>query len=99
MVAKVRERLVVNKQEAHQFGVELCELEVTKQYHMKISNRFPTLENQNDSECTNRAWENKKENIKTSATESLGLYKLKHNKPRFDVECLIFLYPRKLVNQ
>jgi len=60
VVAKVRERLVVNKQETQQFGVELCELEVTKQYHMKISNRYPALENLNDSECTNRAWENKK---------------------------------------
>jgi len=59
VVAKVWERLVVSKQEAQQFGMELCELEVTKQYHMKISNRFPALENLNESECTNKAWENK----------------------------------------
>ena len=84
VVAKVREKLVVSKQEAQHFGMErfslrkLHELEVTKQYHMKISNRFPALEKLNDSECTNRAWENTKENIKTSAIESLGLYILKY---------------------
>jgi len=59
VVAKVRERLVVSEQEAQQFGMELCELEVKIQYHMKISNRFPALENLNESECTNKAWENK----------------------------------------
>jgi len=38
------------------------------------------LENLNDSEVVNRAWENVKENIKTSAKESLGLYELRqHN--------------------
>ena len=63
---------------------KLHELDVTKQYHVKISNRFPALENLNDSECTNRAWEYMKENIKTSAIDSLGLYELKHNKPWFD---------------
>jgi hypothetical protein len=38
-----------------------------KQYHIKISNRFAALENLNDSDDTNRAWEKFKENIKTSA--------------------------------
>jgi hypothetical protein len=77
--AKVREKLVASKQEAQQFGVQrfnlrkLCQLEVTKQYHMKFSKRFPALEFLNNSECTNMAWENTKENIKTSAMESLGL--------------------------
>ena len=41
------------------------------------------------------AWENIKENIKTSATESLGLHELKQHKPRFDDECLGFLDQRK----
>jgi len=36
------------------------------------------LENLGDSKDINRAWENGKENIKISAEESLGLYKLKH---------------------
>jgi len=43
----------------------------------------------------NRAWENVKENIKTSAKERLGLHKLKHHKPWFDKECLGFLDQRK----
>jgi len=35
------------------------------------------LENSNNSEHINRDWENIKENVKTSATESLGVYELK----------------------
>ena len=46
---------------------KLNELEVTKQYQIELSNRFTALEN------LNKAWENIKENIKTSANESLGL--------------------------
>ena len=48
-----------------------------------------------DDEDINRAWENIKENIKTSAKESLGLQELKQNKPWFDEECLGFLDQRK----
>jgi hypothetical protein len=43
----------------------------------------------------NRTWENIKENIKTSAKESLGLHKLMRHKPWFDKECLGFLDQRK----
>ena len=43
----------------------------------------------------NRTWENIKENIQTSAKESLGLRELKQNKPWFDEECLGFLDQRK----
>jgi hypothetical protein len=39
---------------------------------IKIPNKFAFLENLNDSEDINRAWENIKENIITSAKESLG---------------------------
>jgi hypothetical protein len=42
------------------------------------------------SEDINRVWENIKQNIKTSANESLDLYELKHHKPRFEEECLSF---------
>ena len=45
------------------------------------------MENLNDSEGINRAWENIKENIKTSAKESLGLYELKQRKQWSDEEC------------
>jgi len=53
------------------------------------------LENLSDSEGINRAWENIKENIKTSAKESLGLHELKQHKPWFGEECLHFLDQRK----
>jgi hypothetical protein len=43
-----------------------------------------------DSEDIHRALENIKENIKTSAENSLGLYELKQHKPWFDEECLGF---------
>ena len=54
------------------------------------------MENLNDDEDVNRTWENIKENIKTSAKESLGLHDLKQHKPWFDEECLGFLDQRKL---
>jgi hypothetical protein len=37
---------------------KLSELEVRKQYQIKISNRFAALQNLNVSEDINRAWEN-----------------------------------------
>jgi len=100
VVAKVRERLAVCKQAAQKFDEErfnltkLNKLEFRKQYHIKISNRFAALE-KSDSEDINRAWENIKENIKTSATENLGLYGLKQHKARFDEKRLRFLDQRK----
>jgi len=77
--AKVRERLEVNRQETQSYDGErfnlrkLNELEVMKQYQLEITNRFAVLENLSYDENTNRAWENIKENSKTSATKSLGL--------------------------
>ena len=40
---------------------------------IEITNKFAALENLNVDEDVNRAWKNIKENIKTSAKESLGL--------------------------
>jgi hypothetical protein len=60
---------------------KLSELNIGKKYQIKISNRFTSLENLNDSKDINRAWKNIKENIKSSAKDSLGLYELKHYKP------------------
>ena len=40
------------------------------------------------------AWENIKENIKSSAKESLGLHELKQHKAWFDEECFGFLDQR-----
>ena len=101
MVAKVRERLAVSKEVAQKFDAERfdiskqSELEVRQQYHIKISHRSAALENLYDSQDTNRAWENIKQNIKTSAKESLGLCELKQHKPWSDEECLGFLDQRK----
>jgi hypothetical protein len=94
VVAKFRERLAANKQEAQTFGGErfnltkLNELEVRKQYQIENTNRLAALENLSDDEEKNRAWENMKENIKTSAKESLGLRELKQHKLRFSEERL-----------
>ena len=53
------------------------------------------LENLNVDEDLNRAWENIKEDIKTSAKDSLSLHELKQHKPWFDKECIGFLDQRK----
>ena len=53
------------------------------------------MEKLSDDEDIIRDWENIKENIKTSAKESLGLLELKQHKPCFDEECLGFLDQRK----
>jgi hypothetical protein len=74
---------------------KLNELDVRKQYQIKISNRYAALGNLNDSKDTTRALKNLKVNIKTSDNEILGLYKLKLHKPWFDKECLGFLDQRK----
>ena len=49
-----------------------------------ITNRFAALENLNNDEDVDRTWENIKENIQTSAKDSLGLHELKQNKHWFD---------------
>ena len=75
MVAKVRERLAVSKQAAQRLDGDrfnlrkLNELDVRVQYQIEITKRFAALENLSDDEDINRAWENIKENIKTSAKQ------------------------------
>jgi hypothetical protein len=97
----IRERLTLSKQSAQKFDGErfnlrkLNELEVRKQYQIESTNRFAPLENLSSDEDINRTWESFKENIKTSAKESLGLHELKQHKPWFDEECLGILYQRK----
>jgi len=65
----------LSKQGAQRFDGErfnlrkLNELEVSKQYQIETTNRFRALENLSDEDI-NRAWENIKENIKTTAKES-----------------------------
>ena len=99
VIAKVRERLAAGKQAAERFDKQRFNLwklnvpEVREQYQIEITNRFAALENVNED--VNRTWENIKENILTSAQESLGLHESKQNKPWFDEECLGFVDQRK----
>ena len=71
VIAKVRERLAVGKPAAQRLDRQRCnlsklnDLEVRKEYHIHITNRFAALEILNED--VNRTWENIKENIKTSA--------------------------------
>jgi len=60
-----------------------------EQYQNEITNKFAALENLNDDR------ENIKEDIQTSAIESLGLHELKQHKLWFDEEFLGFLDRRK----
>ena len=77
MVAKVRERLSVNKRAAQKLDMERfnlkkpSEVEVREQYQHKISKSFAAFENLDDSDDVNRAWDIIKEKIKISAKESL----------------------------
>ena len=86
---------------AQKFDVErfnlrkLRNLEVRKQYQIKISKRSAALENSNDSEHIMRAWEDIKENIKTAAKGSPCLSELKQHKLCFDEEYSLLLDHRK----
>ena len=56
------------------------------------------MENFSVDKVINRSWEDIKENIKTSAIESLGQHALKQHKPCLDEEYLGFLDQRKQAN-
>jgi hypothetical protein len=98
VVAKVRERLAVSKQETHRFNMvkfnlkKLNKVEGNEQRHAEISNRFAVLENLDTEVDIIRAWEN----IKTSAEDSLGYFELKKHKPLFNKGCSKLLDQRKL---
>jgi hypothetical protein len=87
VVPKVREKLAVFEQAVQRLDGErfnlskLIELEVRKQYQIEITNSFAALEDLSDDVdiLVHRAWENVKENIKTSSQDSLGLYELKRH--------------------
>ena len=98
------DRLAVSKQAAQKFGGQrfnlrkLNELEVMKQYKIEITNRFAALKNLCNDKDINRAWENIKGNIKTSAKGSLGLREVKQHKPCFEEKCLYLLDERYRLN-
>jgi hypothetical protein len=101
VVAKVRERLALSKRMVKKMDVErfnlkqLNEEEVKEQYQVTIKNKFADLENLDDNEDNNRAWETIRENIRISAKESIELCESKSYKPWFDGECLKLVYRRK----
>ena len=76
---------------------KLNDLEVRKKYQIDITNRFAALENLNEDEDVNCTCENIKENIKTSAKESLGVHEWKQHIPWFDGECLRFFGSKEAV--
>jgi len=86
VVAKLRERLAVRTQAAQKLNGErfnlmkLNELGVKEKYQIEIRNKFADFENLNGDENVNRTWENIKENIKTSAKDSIGLHEWKEHK-------------------
>jgi hypothetical protein len=92
--------LAVNKKTAQNLDVwrfdvrKLSELEVRKHNGLY---RFAALRNLNNSENLKGAWEKIKENIETSAKESLGLHEFNQHKSWFDEECLRPLDQRKRV--
>ena len=63
---------------------KLSELEVRKQYQIKISNRLTALEILSDGEDINRTWEIAKKKISEPQLKRLGLHELKQHNPWFD---------------
>jgi hypothetical protein len=78
VVAKVRERLAVNKQSSQRFNMEkfnlkLNDIEGKEQFRVEVSSRFAALEDlDTEVEKINSAWETIRENIKISAKDSLS---------------------------
>jgi hypothetical protein len=72
VVAKVRERLAMNKQRSHRFHMDrfnlkkLNEVEGKEQFRVEVSNRFAALDDSDTEVDTsiNSAWETIRENIK-----------------------------------
>jgi hypothetical protein len=101
VVAKVRERIAVNKQGSHRFHMErfnlkkLNEVEDKEQYRVEVSNRFAALEDLDAEVEINSVWETIRENIKISAKESLVYFELKKHKPWFEEGCSKLLDQRK----
>jgi hypothetical protein len=101
VVAKVRERLAVNKQRSQRFNMErfnlkkLNDLQGTEQFRVEVLNRLAALEDLDTEVEINSVWETNRENIKISAKESLGYFEFKKHKPWFDEGCSKLLDQRK----
>jgi hypothetical protein len=101
VVAKIMERIAVNKQGSHTFHMERFNLkklngvEGKEKYRVEVRNRFATLEDLDAEVEIITIWETIKENIKISVKESLGYYAPKQHKPWFDEGCSELLDQRK----
>jgi hypothetical protein len=90
VVAKVRERLAVNKQRSQRFNMERFNLKKLNKvvgkdkYCIEVSYRFVALEDFNGEVEINSVGETFRENINISAEGSLGCYELRKHKPWFD---------------
>jgi hypothetical protein len=90
VVVKVRERLAVSKQTTLKFHTngfnlkKLNEVEYKVLYRVEITNRFVASEKLDFEVDIIGAWETVRENIKISAKEILGYYKLNKHKPWFE---------------
>jgi hypothetical protein len=100
VVAKIRERIAVNKQGLHKFHMQrfnlkkLNEVEGKEKYHSEASNKFAALEDLDAEVEINTIWEMIRENINISVIESLSYYELKKHNPSFDEGCSKFLDQR-----
>jgi 50S ribosomal subunit-associated GTPase HflX len=101
VVAKVKERLTVNKQKSQRFHMEsfnlknLNEVESKDKYRVEVSNRSANLDDLDTEVEINSAWETIKEIIKISAKESVGYYELRKHKPWFNERCSELLDEKK----
>jgi hypothetical protein len=97
VASELRERLSVSKRVAEKLDMQRFDLRKLNdaEVKVKITNRFAALENFDDNVDMSRAWENIRENIKTSAKDSLGHYELQQHKPWFDDECSKLIDRRK----
>jgi hypothetical protein len=67
---------------------DLNDVNVKEHYQVKMSSRFADLRNLDDNDVDiNRTRENIRENMKASATESLGYFEYKRHKLWFDEKC------------
>jgi hypothetical protein len=87
VIPKVREGLAVSLQAAQECDVDRFNLRKLSVLEVWEQNKISSLENVNDTEVINRVWEDIKQNIRTSAIQGLGRYKLKLFKQWFDEGC------------
>jgi hypothetical protein len=101
VVAKVRERLAINKQRSQIFHMgkfnikKLNEVEGKKRYCTEVSTWSAALEDLDAEVEINSDWETFRGNIKISAKMSLGYIELKKHMPWFNNGCSRLVDQRK----